>query len=189
MGSVLEAVTVSADVATLIAFVIALAGIGERWLTRPRPAVEVRPEPPTRSPSPVIVIENKGGARALRHVGLRYVVTPVRYGSLGDDGPAWKPELRPGEHVTIQFHDSSSHFFGSAPRHNEERFPLDRGQGIMIELSWDGPVLPWRRGSRVVLWSSEDREAGRAPVVLKGRQARAAFAKARQAPVRRRAAP
>ncbi len=158
------------DVAGLVATAVALIGLVYALLVRPRLNV---------------FAEHQGGQRMMIFVWHQHGATPAhnvswRWASLmeggralaGESGTTWgetSSAMLPDDYRHIEFTDGASWLEGAPTVHHVEVQPP---LGVLCEISWQRPLLPWTRARRVIRWSREDRAAGGGPVRLVGRRAR-----------------
>lgn len=159
------------DVAGLIATAVALTGLAYALLVRPRLNV---------------FAEHQGGDRLLVFVWHQSGAAPAhnvcwRWASLLGDGRALAAEsggtwgvspstVLSGEYRHIEFTDGPTSTLPGFTSVHHVQVPLP--YGVLCEVSWQRPLLPWLRARSVIRWSQEDRAAGRGPVRLVGRRAR-----------------
>jgi hypothetical protein len=164
-----------ADALTIIAALVAFFGVLSTWLSRPRVEITTHCSGPTDS---YVTLTHRAGSSPLRnlHYGMG-VLNEDGIAMAGGDGPL-TPTLLAGESWYFRLYDPDILTIQGDPRPKETRISAKQPWGVILDLSWQRPLLPWSRTRRVVAWSQSDREAGRPPVVLKGRAAARACAKA-----------
>lgn len=168
-----------ADAVTILAAALAFFGLLSTWLSRPRVEVTAYSTGPTDA---YVNLTHVKGSSPLRNLyyGMG-ILNADGVAMAGGDGPL-TPTLLAGEGWYFRLYDPEVLTIQGDPQPKETRITTKRPWGVILDLSWQRPLLPWLRTRRVVVWSQEDREAGMAPVVLKGRAAQAAYSKAMTPP-------
>lgn len=164
----------TADVLTVIAALIAIAGIASAWLSRPRLSITVDSDSSLR-----VHVRHVTGAAPARNLAYRQVM--LNDGGephAGDGFIPWASALAMGEFKLLEFFDPASHFYSSPPRDFETRMPLPAGHGVVLMIEWQRHMAPWLRTSRVVVWNPKGTLGAHKPVLLKGRKGRAIYARA-----------
>lgn len=175
----------AADVLTVIAAVVALAGLLWTWMVRPRLDVSVSYSDDYHV---LISIRHAKGAAPARYLSLgRVWLDASGRSKAGDASPLWLPELLPGAWQSITMFDPGR-YFQTPPPPPESSVELGADDGAVCYVSWQRPLVPWLRTGVAVSWLPSDRAAMRPPTVTKGRtglkQFRAAFHQGSSAPKR-----
>lgn len=161
-----------ADVVTILAALLAFFGLLTTWLTRPR--IEVVTSMLGRALY-VSVQHTKGSSPARNlYLGLGFL-DDHGIARAGDGLMPWASALLAGDSRLLVLYDPEDMTFGNEPNDQEMRFPLGPTSGVIVDISWQRPILPWLRTRRVLLWPRVDRAAGRLPALLKGRAAERAY--------------
>jgi hypothetical protein len=169
-----------ADIVTIVAALIAFFGVLSAWLTRPRINVSAYSHDGN---SAFVNVEHVKGSSPARNLYLAWGGLD-EHGSarFGDGANPWVPTLLPGDSRSLHIFDPGSVSFGSDPSDREVRLPISKPFGIVMDISWQRPTLPWLRSRRVVVWTQTARAAGEVPKVLKERAAARAYADAMKQP-------
>ena len=169
-----------ADILTILAAMLAFSGAITSLLTRPRVVVSATSDDPLAA---FIAIQHDRGQRPARNIFRgEGVLDENDIAQSGEGAGPWLPVLNPGDYRNIHVFDPAQYFFGGEPNERETRMPISLPYGLILDISWDHPVLPFLRTRRVVLWTSSERFAAKPPTVLRGRAANRAFRIAMQTP-------
>ncbi|GAA4063675.1 hypothetical protein GCM10022282_26450 [Agromyces indicus] len=163
----------AADLLTIVAALLAISGAMSSWLTRPRVSVTATAR---GADSAQVYVTHVGGSRPARNlyygIGILDDVGAARSGDLSSP---WHLELVPGASYYFEIFDPENVVFAGPKGERETRIPLKRPSGLVLDVSWQRPLLPWLRTRRVIVWSVSDRGSGRHPRVLRGRKAARVF--------------
>ena len=169
-----------ADYATIVASVIAVAGVVAIWLSRPRVAVDVQVD--NQNSASISVRHRKGTApiRSLHYalIGLNEA-GESRY---GDGMGLWAPEIVEGSWALLSLYDPAEVQWSGELRDFELRRDVTGEYGVLVGLSWQRPLLPWLRAYRTVIWPLTVRREGGPMQVISGRAAKRAFERASKSP-------
>lgn len=158
---------------TILAALVAFFGLLTTWLTRPH--VEVTANSWDENSANVYLVHAKGSSPARNLYFGWGALDENGIARSGDGGYPWVPTLISGDSRFISVFDPDQVHHQGEPSDHEMRLPINKPFGIIMDLSWQRPMLPWLRTRRVVLWTQADRAAGKPPTVLKGRAAERAY--------------
>lgn len=157
-----------ANAITVVAGVIAIAGVVWAILGRARLSISPLALQSSAAPSLTIAVTSVG-SNPIR--GIELVA-----GSLDDNGFSMQgggitshATLNRGETVTVIGHEPEELVFGSEPRHGEHRLELGPGEGFFLTVQWQSPLFPWRTSSKTFAWPPSKRFACELPLELTGR--------------------
>ncbi|GAA1955050.1 hypothetical protein [Agromyces allii] len=150
-----------ADLVTLLAAALAFSGLASTWLTRPRVSFTAQWDSKDLA---TLRVQHFKGASPARNLYLGYAKFDES-GALrsGELSSPWLATLVPGEAHTITLFDPKGATFGSPPSATERRIPVPQLGGIVVDVSWQRPMLPWLRTRRVYVWRAKSALLG-API-------------------------
>jgi len=168
----------TADVVSLLAAAVTAIGLASAWCTRPRVQVDTYLWP--------------GGDAAVR-IRLRKGMTPagalrLSWASIDDDLVAWSGDgdensgiqlltaLYPDSWFLLHVYGISETVFADGPRDNELRLGVRADRGFIMDLSWQSPILRWKRTHSYVLWTPSSRHRQEKPSLLGRRDGKKRFA-------------
>lgn len=164
---------IAADVLTIVAAGIALWGIYAVFRSRPRVSIAVTD---FGRYAVSIRIRNDEGTEPLRDV-------LVAKGMLNGEGTLtswdgsgqWVPIVGPNQALLVLIFDPDETKVTGTARPHELNHPVGRGAGVLMEITWRDPLVPWKRVHRAIRWTLDERAAGILPTTLRGRAAKRAL--------------
>jgi len=154
---------------TVLAGLIAVAGVVWAFLGRARLAVTPQFFIPSVAPSITMAVTSVG-SNPIRGLELSVGQLDDNGFSMVGDGLATRPTLNRGETVTVMGYEPEETTFGSEPRDGEFRWGIQPGDGWYLTVQWQSPLFPWRRSSRTYAWPPVRRFACDLPEELSGRE-------------------
>jgi hypothetical protein len=171
-----------ADSLSIVTTALAFAGLAAFWLSRPRVKITVYlPNPPEsyvtgpagarvllKYPSEArVLVEHIKGSADL-HDFWQWLIVNSPEGGYGGDGQLART-LYPKQSWQFVIHELQDQTYGGE---RTTGIQASVTSTVTLALRWQRPVLRWTSTSwRVVLWTPEDRAAGKPPKVLRGRPA------------------
>lgn len=142
------AMTHLANWITIIAGMIAIAGIASAYLSRPRLEIRV-----VHFGNVTVTLSNARGGRPVKDVTVSQSIMDEQGHLLRGDGHlALVTSLHRGEFAQIELHDPDDCVHMDPPREKEIRFDLRAGEIALVPITWQSSILPWTRSGRLVVW-------------------------------------
>lgn len=158
----------TANSITVVAGLIAIAGVVWAVLGRARLSITPVPPHPAIAPSLTIAVTSVG-SNPIRAVELfAGLLDDNGYSTRGGD-IASRATLNRGESLTVTGYEAEELVFGSQARDGEHRLEIGPGDGFFLTVQWQSPLFPWRTSSRTIAWPPHKRFASDLPLVLRGR--------------------
>ncbi len=173
-----KVISVAADWLTIVAAGIAIAGVASAYWSRPRVLVTASN---WGTESAEIIVRNSAGTASIRDLLTAKGMLNEQGQTTSWDGSGdWTPMVGPNQQVVLELRDRSNPVVNQGePRPHEIFHDIGAQDGFIMDVSWRAPLVPWLRKSVAVLWTTADRRAGLAPVVLHGTAAQRALLYAR----------
>lgn len=162
-------VGVAADWATLVATVIAIAGAISIWRSRAR--VKIGAQVWGRGAADVSV-SHKRGTAPIR--ALHFAVKDARMSDasqVSSDLVLWVPEVVEGGRALLLLNEDLESSSERFPNVEEWEVPRE-AQTVLVALSWQRPLMSWRRSYALVRWDRFKTEDGAKLPVIRGRRAK-----------------
>lgn len=158
-----------ADSITVLAGIIAVAGVV--WAFRSRARLTVAPQliHPSVAPNLTIAVTSVG-SNPVRGLELSAGQLDDNGFSMMGDGLATRAALNRGETLMVMGYEPKETSFGSEPRDWEFRFEMRPGDGWFLTVQWQSALFPWHRSSRTYAWPPTRRFACDLPEELAGRK-------------------
>jgi len=171
-------IPIAADWLTIVAAVIAIAGIASAYWSRPRVLVTATN---WGAESATIIVRNAAGTASIRDLlTAKGMLDEQGHRTTWDGSEDWTPAVGPNQQVVLELSDRSDPGPNQRePRADEFFHDIGAQGGFIMDVSWRAPLVPWLSKTIAVLWTNDSRRAGLAPVVLLGGAARGALAYAR----------
>lgn len=167
MGEFIAVFSFIANIVTVLAGIIALAGVV--WATLSRAKLTVTSWMiPGISPNLTVTVSSTG-SNPVHNLELSVGALDDNGFSMWGDGAARRSVLSRGESVTVTAHEASTTSHLSQPSASEYRHEMARGEGFYLNVQWRSPLFPWRRLSSTYAWPPSLRFASRSPLRLTGR--------------------
>lgn len=154
---------------TILAGLIAIAGVVWAFLGRAR--IDVTPQfiDPSIAPSITLMISSVG-SNPVRALEVIVGVLDDRGFSMKGGDIGYRATLNRGESLSLHVFEKGEVSFAEQPREREHRFEIGAGEGFYLSVQWQSPLFPWRRSSRTYAWPPARRFAHEDPEVLAGQK-------------------
>ena len=177
-----------ADVLTIAAAGLAFLGVMSTWLSRPRITVSATANDAN---SAFVWLSHAKGSSPARNLYLGFgVLDDHNVAQSGEGSGPWYGILLAGESRTIEIFDPMQSFHvtsdgkPASASSTQTWFQVSKPDGVILDLSWQRPMLSWLRVRRVAIWTKQSRANGKSPVILTGWRASKAYSTAFKPPAR-----
>lgn len=171
VGDFYTGFSVLANIITVVAGFIAIAGVGLAILARPRRVITIDVRE-SRPPQLHMMITSEG-VSPVRHLELMVGhLDDDRYARSGD-GAYPRAVLERNNSVTVQTHGPHDTFSGQPE--SQKLWLLEPADGFFVRVRSQSAVLPWLSSSETYAWPPSLRHASERPVRLTGRAERQFF--------------